>query len=258
MKIPDELKQEIIEYCKTAEPNEACGFVVLGYQNSEPQFLPSENVAGDPEHFFEIAPDDFIRAEQQGEIVAVVHSHPHSATSRGEMRLSIADRQMQDLLQFDFWLVCDGELQNFPVIRPLVGREFVHGQTDCYSTFRDFYYLAGADLPDFERTDEWWANGGDLYLQNMACHGFKRLDPDEILQVGDVILMQVGADVPNHAAVYLGEQMVLHHSPKRLSKRDLYDGYWLKHTHSIWRFEQWSMLDFTAPLNHLARSFSLM
>ncbi|QIM65276.1 C40 family peptidase [Frederiksenia canicola] len=253
MKIPNNLKQTILSYCKTAEPNEACGFVVLGYQTGEPQFLPCENVALDSENYFEILPEDFIRAEQQGEVVAVVHSHPN-----GEMHLSIADRQMQDNVQLDFWLVCNSDLQNFPVIRPLVGREFVHGQTDCYTIFRDFYYLAGADLPDFERTDEWWVKGGDLYLQNITRHGFKRLDPAENLQIGDVILMQVGADVPNHAGIYLGNQMVLHHSPKRLSKRDLYDGYWLKHTHSIWRFEQWSQLDFTVPLNHLAKSFSLM
>lgn len=253
MKIPDELIKEILTYCKTAEPNEACGFVILSYQKSEPVFLACENVAVDPENYFEISPDDFIRAEQQGEIVAVVHSHPN-----GEMRLSIADRQMQDLLQFDFWLVCGDKLQNFPAILPLVGREFIHGQSDCYSIFRDFYFLAGADFPNFERTDEWWMNGGNLYLQNMENHGFKRLDDTEPLQVGDVILMQVGADVPNHAGIYLGEQMVLHHSPKRLSKRDLYDGYWLKHTHSIWRFERWSQLDFMVPLKHLARNFSLM
>ena len=90
----------------------------------------------------------------------------------------------------------------------------------------------------------------------MAANGFKRLNPEETLQIGDVILMQVGADVANHAAIYLGEQMVLHHSPQRLSKRDLYDGYWLKHTHSIWRYKEWSKLDFTVPLNSLARNLS--
>lgn len=252
MNISNNLKPEIIAHCKAAEPDEACGFVVLGYAGKR-QFVACENVAADPLNFFEIAPDDFVRAEQLGEIVAVVHSHPD-----GEMRLSIADRQMQDLLQLDFWLVVRDDLQYFAPIRPLVGREFVHGQTDCYTLVRDFYALAGADLPDFERSDEWWAKGGNLYLDNMAHHGFERLADGEPLQVGDVILMQVGADVANHAGVYLGDQMVLHHSPKRLSKRDCYDGYWLKHTHSIWRLTQWSQLDFTVPLNHLARSFSLM
>ncbi|QIM62999.1 hypothetical protein A1D29_06680 [Pasteurellaceae bacterium Orientalotternb1] len=186
MKIPDELKQEIIEYCKTAEPNEACGFVVLGYQNSEPQFLPSENVAGDPEHFFEIAPDDFIRAEQQGEIVAVVHSHPHSATSRGEMRLSVADRQMQDLLQLDFWLVCNGDLQDFPVIRPLVGREFVNQSQDCRVLCLDAYMLAGLDIDQsaLRYAFNWFEQGENLYEQRLRKAGFEPLPTVELTELG--------------------------------------------------------------------------
>lgn len=243
------LKEQILVYSKEQEPHECCGFVVFNGQ--ETLFMPCENIAVDPENFFEISPEDFISAEQQGEMVAVVHSHPN-----GEPILSIADRQMQDLLQLDFWLVCHNQLQKFPKIAPLLGREFEHGITDCYSLFKDFYYLAGADFPEFERKDEWWNNGGNLYLDNMNKYGFERLEQHQGLQVGDVILMQVGADVPNHAGIYLGDQMVLHHSPKRLSKRDLYDGYWLKHTHSIWRFQQWSRLDFTVALNNLARSFN--
>lgn len=251
MNIPELLKKEILTYCKTVAPNEACGFVILDYQQNDPVFLPCENIASDPEQYFEIAPDEFIQAELKGEIIAVVHSHPD-----GEMRLSVADRQMQENAQLDFWLVCGDELHCFPVIPPLVGREFIHGKTDCYTLFHDFYALAGVDLPEFERRDMWWETGGNLYLDNMAQHGFRRLDVNEPLDVGDVILMQVGANIANHAGIYLGEQMVLHHSPKRLSKRDMYDGYWLKHTHSIWRYKQWLQLDFTVPLNHLAKNLN--
>ncbi|WP_043946890.1 NlpC/P60 family protein, partial [Ralstonia solanacearum] len=41
---------------------------------------------------------------------------------------------------------------------------------------------------------------------------------------GDVILMQVRAPVPNHAAVYLGGVQMLHHLHGRLSSRDVYGG----------------------------------
>ena len=103
-------------------------------------------------------------------------------------------------------------------------------------------------MPNFEREDYWWEDGGNLYLDNIETQGFEQVKEP---QIGDVILISVGANVPNHAAIYVGDQMVLHHAPKRLSKRDLYDGYWLKHTHSIWRYREWSMLDFTVPLNSL-------
>lgn len=119
---------------------------------------------------------------------------------------------------------------------------------DCYTLFRDFYRLSGREFPNFERQEYWWEDGFDLYLDNMEKHGFEKVNEP---QIGDVILISIGSDVPNHAAIYVGNQMVLHHAPKRLSKRDLYDGYWLKHTHSIWRHKEWSTFDFTVPLNSL-------
>lgn len=235
------LHNEIIKYSKTKEPQESCGFVVL--MSSEKVFMPCENVAEDKENHFEISPEDYIKASEKGEIVALVHSHP-----QGEPKLSLADLQTQLYSQLDFWLVCNERIHFFKKIEPLIGRDFKHGETDCYTVFRDFYRLSGYEMPNFERDDYWWEDGKNLYLDNIEKQGFEQVSEP---QIGDVILISIGANVPNHAAIYVGNQMVLHHAPKRLSKRDLYDGYWLKHTHSIWRFREWSMLDFTVPLNSL-------
>lgn len=239
------LEQQIITYAKSQEPHECCGFVIL--KGREAHFLPCENIAADKENHFEIAPEDYLNAEQQGEVIALVHSHPN-----GEPVLSVADLQTQMYCQLDFWLVCNEKLHIFPKIPPLVGREFEHGVMDCYTLYRDFYRLAGYKMTNYKRDDNWWEDGFNLYLDNIEKEGFEKVTDLHDLQIGDVILVQVSSDVPNHAAIYIGDQMVLHHSPKRLSKRDLYDGYWLKHTHSIWRFKQWSQLDFTVPLNSLA------
>ncbi len=248
--IDEKLKAEILKHAKQYEPREMCGFIVLSADKSK-RFYPCENKAADPENFFEIDPQDFIDAEESGEIVAVVHSHPG-----GEPVLSGADLQIQMVNQLDFWLVCGDEIYIFPKIAPLIGREFTHGKMDCYTIFRDFYRLAGCVLDDFERDDYWWEDGLNLYLDNMEPHGFEQIKGLHDIQIGDVILIQVGSNVPNHAAIYIGDQMVLHHSPRRLSKRDLYDGYWLKHTHSIWRFKNWSKLNFTVPLKSLEVSLT--
>lgn len=250
MKLSPAIKQSILTHAESVAHQECCGLILADDMDGLVCYYPCRNVADDPENYFEVDPEDYAEAESLGEILAVVHSHPN-----GEARLSIADRYMQDLLGLDFWLVCDGKLYFYPKIAPLVGRDFIHGKQDCYSIFRDFYFLAGADLPDFPRVDNWWEKGYNLYLANMAKHGFELVQDVSSLQVGDVILMQVGATIPNHAGIYIGNQTVLHHGPKRLSKRDLYDGYWLKHTHSIWRLNKWqrSQLDFSVTLNHLAK-----
>ena len=48
------------------------------------------NISAEPEAYFRIAPEDWLRAEMQGEIVALVHSHPG-----GLPWLSEADRRQQ-------------------------------------------------------------------------------------------------------------------------------------------------------------------
>ncbi|WP_043946938.1 NlpC/P60 family protein, partial [Ralstonia solanacearum] len=81
---------------------------------------------------------------------------------------------------------------------PLVGRQFAHGILDCYSLVADWYDRErGIYLPDFERRDNWWAEGGDLYMQHYAEAGFRVVSQDTPERVGDVILMQVRAPVPN-------------------------------------------------------------
>ena len=50
------------------------------------------------------------------------------------------------------------------------------------------------------------------------------------LRPHDVILLRVAAPVPNHAAIYLGDQVMLHHLQGRLSSRDVYGGWWLQNT----------------------------
>jgi cell wall-associated NlpC family hydrolase len=68
-----------------------------------------------------------------------------------------------------------------------------------------------------------------LYVDNFATAGFAVVDPDD-LRVGDVLLMQVHSEVPNHAAIVLGDGLILHHLQGRLSSRDVYGGYWQKIT----------------------------
>jgi len=50
-----------------------------------------------------------------------------------------------------------------------------------------------------------------------------------------VIVMQVRAPVPNHAGVYIGDGLMLHHLYNRLSSRDVYGGYWQECTRIVLR-----------------------
>lgn len=107
---------------------------------------------------------------------------------------------------------------------PLVGRQFCHGITDCYSLVRDWHKREhGIELPDFERRDGWWHNGQDLYMEQFRQAGFEPAKGEP--RSGDCFLMQVRAPVANHAAIYLGDGLILQHLHGRLSSRDVYSGY---------------------------------
>lgn len=235
------MKTKILNHANQCGEAECCGFVI-----NNKTYVPCENISADPKNYFEISPDDWITAEQQGVITAIVHSHPN-----GLPILSEADQIYQQKTGVNWWLVCNNQIYKFRCIQPLIGREFQHGVTDCYTLFRDAYHLCGIDIPDFKRADEWWSNGENLYLDNMAKNGFYQINLSN-LQEGDVILFSLNSKTVNHAAVYIGDNSILHHLPKRLSKRDLFSGYWLKNYHSIWRHQQWQSSNFTAISNNTA------
>lgn len=120
-----------------------------------------------------------------------------------------------------------------------LGREFVFGVTDCYTLTRDFYKNEfGIELTDYARYDGWWNDGLNLYADNIRKEGFFLLQQGEELRYGDLILMCLSAPVPSHAAIYVGNNKVLHHVQNRLSRIDDYRGMFRNFTASIWRHEK--------------------
>jgi cell wall-associated NlpC family hydrolase len=49
--------------------------------------------------------------------------------------------------------------------------------------------------------------------------------------------MQLESNLPNHAAIYIGDQQILHHVQGRLSSRDVLGGYYIKSTAMVLRHE---------------------
>ncbi|WP_442903092.1 C40 family peptidase [Gilliamella sp. Bif1-4] len=235
------MKTQILNHAKQCGESECCGFVI-----DNKSYLPCKNISPTPTETFQISPDDWIKAEESGVITAIVHSHPD-----GLPILSEADQFYQQKTAVDWWLVCDNKIHKFRYMQPLLGREFKHGVTDCYALFRDAYHLCGFDFPNFHRDDDWWDDGQNLYLDNMQANGFHQVSISS-LQDGDVILFPLNSKTVNHAAIYIGNNFILHHLPRRLSKRDLFSGYWIKNYHSIWRHKQWQSLNFTAILSNMA------
>ncbi|EBP7191379.1 phage tail protein, partial [Salmonella enterica] len=192
------INDDILTHAKRCTPAESCGYVVK--TAFETVYLPCENISAEPGMYFRMSPEDYIRASFLGEVVALVHSHPGDG---GQPYLSTVDRTLQIQSGLDWWLVSDERIHKFRCVPHLTGRQFEHGVTDCYTLFRDAYHLAGIDMPDFDREDDWWSQGKSLYLDHLEATGFYRVDPEDA-QPGDVLICCFGSPTPNHAAIYCG------------------------------------------------------
>ena len=235
MMLPSSLMEKIQAHAAEESPKECCGLVAV--VKGRRKYFPCKNLAVTPQEHFVLDPLDYAAVEDQGEIVAVVHSHPvtNHAPSRADRVACEQSGLPWHIINPNTgnWGYCEPE--GFEL--PYVGREFVHGMVDCYSLCRDWYKREwGLELKNYSRCDQWWENGQNLYLDNFEKEGFRRIPVSE-LQRGDALLMQLSSPVPNHAAIYIGDQQVLHHIQGRLSSRDVYGGYYAKNTACALRHE---------------------
>jgi proteasome lid subunit RPN8/RPN11 len=249
----DAVKADIEAAAEKQCPKEACGFIIARKKKIE--VMHCENRSAEPEDFFRI--ENYDEAEKRGVIKAVWHSHPYRRPDP-----SVADKVMSESCGHPIFIV------GFPTREwsfykpdgwkpPLLGRPFVHGVLDCFSLIRDYHKeKLDIEFPDFDRPDSWWlplkkkpdgtivrtsepgeivAPPANIYAENFAKAGFRRV---EDLKTNTCIAIQLRSDVWNHAALYIGDNMILHHVVGRTSCEQPYvigEGYYGKHTVGFYR-----------------------
>lgn len=213
-------------------PRESCGFVL-----ADGRYWPCTNAAADDEHFV-IGRADIEAVDAVGAVAGIVHSHPNAGCNP-----SPADRVACEASGMPWHIIALPSQRWGGCIpcgyeAPLIGRPFAHGVLDCYALIRDWYKRErGIELPNFFRADEWWRKGQNLYVSHFPEAGFRRVSINEA-RVGDVVLMQVLSNVPNHAAILIEPGVILHHMVDRASCAEVYGEYWRKHTTHFLRHQQ--------------------
>lgn len=216
------------EHLASDTTREMCGLVVV--VKGRKRYWPCRNLAIERD-FFILDPQDWAVAEDAGEVVAVVHSHPFSNPQASQADLVACERSGIPWHIYSPHSGVWNEIRPTGYKAPLIGREWVWGVTDCWSLVRDWYAEElGVQLRDWPRPNSPVVfEQAPLFEESWQATGFEEISVDD-LECGDALLMALDSSKLNHCAVYVGEQLILHHVRGRLSSRDVFGGYYLKST----------------------------
>ena len=117
----------------------------------------------------------------------------------------------------------------------LEGRAFKWGEADCLALFRDLYFDNwGIKIRDYARPTHWDSRSIDLIRACYEREGFDMIPRDSMkpndLRPGDVACIAVGSPIPNHFAVYVGDNMIVHHKANAMSSSELFRDFWRGYT----------------------------
>ena len=118
--------------------------------------------------------------------------------------------------------------------KSLVGRQWLYGKFDCYTIVRDYYKLLGIIMPDYERPKD-LITSDSIFLDQAKNCNFKQIDFEERSK-DDVLIMKLGTKNPMHAAIFLGDNTILHQKYESLSCTENYSVYYRRSTKAVFRY----------------------
>ena|ERR1017187_9178021 len=203
--LTEQLKIDIKKHSTEVCPEEACGLILE--KDSKLFIYPCSNISCyDKTTHFELNPIDYLKADKLGKIVAIFHSQINGRPSEldkinswGHNIKSIIYSRTLD----EFFEVEDSKLKQY------IGLEFKIGTNDCFSLIKSYYKnIFNIDISDYKREDDWFEKNPKIFSDNSEKEGFITVRD---LQIHDIILFNFTGRGVHHMAIYLGDNIILHH-----------------------------------------------
>ena len=228
-------KESALLHAKDQDPKESCGLLLNIKGKSK--YFACENLSMNDNQCFVMNPEDYVRADNLGQIIAIIHSHPSTPPTPSQAdKISCEESNLE-------WHIVNPKTEKWGYCKPsgykapLVGRPYVFGVTDCWSLVRDWYQQEkNIILRDWERPMSHDLFNKDPMFQRCAKEtGFRLLAKNEKTEIGDLLFMSIMGKGLNHVALFLGNE-VLHHLAGRLSCIEPYSEWLQKCTGERYRY----------------------
>ena len=224
---------QIKEHFDSVCPKEACGVIVVN-EKFQLEYIPCNNISTTDDDFV-ICPRKYARITVKYRIYAIVHNHINHPPYP-----SCNDRKYCNQLAIPFLIFNYPTMEMtklYPDSMNLLGRPYIWGIYDCLTLAMDYYAVHKHilfDRPEHYK-DDWW-HLGENYLtdEGLAEWGFV---PTDDPKSGDIITLQMGANVPNHIGILLGEERFLHHAYNRLSTMESLHPLWGRNIKAYYTYE---------------------
>lgn len=237
-----QLKEKIKQEAAKAFPKECCGFIYLDRASYKFDVFPCKNVAEQKNNNFTISPNDYLRCSYLGQIIACYHSHSNDNTEFSEIDKDNSNKYSMHYILYNV----KKDLFNFYTPNseknPYIGRPFILGVSDCFTLVQDYARKErniNLQFPKNSLYPKDLKEIGSLYEENFLANGFVKLDKDTELKKHDGLMMifpAISEKYPTHAAVYIGNGMILHQPFNSFSCVNIYDNFYKKHTSYVLRY----------------------
>jgi len=230
MQLSKEIQDDIKRHALDSSPKECCGFILFHNFYKRAVAIKATNTAENQLQHVSFSAKEIFNIKFLGKLMALYHSH-NSDNSFSEVDKKCYDIHGVPLVLFNNpsgkFSIYQGEEPN----RKYINREFQIGKQDCFSLIIDYYLNElGVIVENFlpERDDNWHKkdiNYIDKFFNQSQLVKISR----EFIQKDDIIVL----DYKNnrfHFAIYLDNDLILHHPRGRKSLVEPYSDKYKKIT----------------------------
>jgi len=222
-------------------PKEICGLIYFNQETYRFDIFSCKNRAKNKNDSFIISPQDYLSCSKLGKITACYHSH-----SNDNLEFSQIDTNNSNLYNI-YYLLYNVKFDIFKFYSPnehsnnYIGRPFILGKSDCFTLMKEYAYREHKitiNFPNALNYPRSLEDINDMYEKNFIDAGFIKLTKGTELKKSDGLMMlfpNVSDKYPTHAAVYLGDNTILHQPFNSFSCVNIYDNFFKKHTSYVLR-----------------------